>query len=462
MNSDTKNSEPSEFNWQPQPEAAQLLDLILKKCCQKISKLAALETNLQEQTGTRLVDWIDHIELPFNDALASKLLASGFAVDASESGTITTWRHTAGLFPPMRLGANRNRVALKVDSIDDFMAAAGRATGETLPFRWPSPGQYRLIVVYQKPTIEVCAVERHGYSGFTKVKTEPELIEAATDHLATFRVRNRQSGTDNHGFLKASEAIRNAAKEIGTPWACDLFFRAEREYWQSRNKAARVQYRRQQRLGLGWANHDHHTYRSSRERFVDLIGVLEELGFECRERFYAGHEAGWGAQVLEQPDSGIVVFADVDLSPDEVQEDFAHVSLPKREGLGTVGLWCRLHGEAFLDAGMHHLECQFDFDKSREQLAGEGVETMVPFTDFPYLKQAFTQGEIWRVAPANIDALIQENLITNEQADEFRNEGALGSHLEILERNDGYKGFNQTGISDIITRTDPRQSINQP
>jgi hypothetical protein len=35
-------------------------------------------------------------------------------------------------------------------------------------------------------------------------------------------------------------------------------------------------------------------------------------------------------------------------------------------------------------------------------------------------------------------------------------QGALGSHLEILERNDGYKGFNQTGISQIIRRTDPR------
>ena len=456
MTSDTKRLEPPEFNWQPQPEAARLLDLILKKYCQKSPKLASLERNLQEQTGTRLVDWIDHLELPVNEALANKLSASGFASEASETETITTWRHAAGLFPPLRLGAKRNRVALKVDSIDDFMAAAGRSTGETLPFRWPSPGPYRLIIVYQKPAVEVCAVERHGYKGFTKVKTEPELIEAAADHLATFRVRNRQSGNDNHGFLKASEAIRNATKDIGTAWACDLFFRAEREYWQSRNKAARVQYRRQQRLGLGWANHDHHTYRSSRERFVDLIAVLEELGFECRERFYAGREAGWGAQVLEQPDSGIVVFADVDLSPDEVQGDFSHVPLPRREALGTVGLWCRLHGEAFLEAGMHHLECQFDFHASQEQLAGEGIKTMDPFTDFPYLKQAFTQGEIWRVSPANIDALLKENLITGEDADKFRNEGALGSHLEILQRNDGYKGFNQTGINDIITRTDPR------
>jgi hypothetical protein len=34
--------------------------------------------------------------------------------------------------------------------------------------------------------------------------------------------------------------------------------------------------------------------------------------------------------------------------------------------------------------------------------------------------------------------------------------GALGSHLETLERNDAYKGFNQTGISQIIRQTDPR------
>jgi hypothetical protein len=50
-------------------------------------------------------------------------------------------------------------------------------------------------------------------------------------------------------------------------------------------------------------------------------------------------------------------------------------------------------------------------------------------------------------------------LITAEQAERFAREGALGSHLEILERNDGYKGFNQTGISEIITRTDPRRMV---
>jgi hypothetical protein len=37
--------------------------------------------------------------------------------------------------------------------------------------------------------------------------------------------------------------------------------------------------------------------------------------------------------------------------------------------------------------------------------------------------------------------------------------GAIGSHLENLERNDGYKGFNQQGVSDIISKTDPRKPV---
>src|SRR5690606_37216706 len=219
------------------------------------------------------------------------------------------------------------------------------------------------------------------------------------------------------------------------------FFAAERIYWQSRNRAGRAQYARQQRLGLGWANHDHHTYRSSRASFQDLISNLELLGFKCRERFYAGEEAGWGAQVLEQHGCGLCIFADVDLSPEEVAEDFAHHPLPERNELGTVGLWCELHGEAFLEAGLHHLEAQFDFDSAREQLHNAKVPSMAPFTNFPFLRQSFTVGEVWPVDPNRIEKLVSSGKISTEQADKFRREGALGSHLEVLERNDGYKGF---------------------
>ena len=38
-------------------------------------------------------------------------------------------------------------------------------------------------------------------------------------------------------------------------------------------------------------------------------------------------------------------------------------------------------------------------------------------------------------------------------------QGAIGSHLENLERNEGFKGFNQTGVSEIIAATDPRKQL---
>ena len=34
------------------------------------------------------------------------------------------------------------------------------------------------------------------------------------------------------------------------------------------------------------------------------------------------------------------------------------------------------------------------------------------------------------------------------------------AHFELLERNDGYKGFNQAGINKIIEATDPRRQQN--
>jgi hypothetical protein len=245
---------------------------------------------------------------------------------------------------------------------------------------------------------------------------------------------------------------------VGRDAACQFFFESERAYWESRNRAARIQKHRQDQLGLGWGNHDHHTFRCSREHFTALIEFLVELGFVKRERYYAGSEAGWGAQICEQSMTGIVVFADVDLMPEETQIDFSITKLPPASRLGTVGLWVGLHGESFLEAGMHHLEARFDFDPLREQLKGCGIETMKPFSDFSFLRQAFTEGERWPVRRERAERLLAGGLLTREQCAQFLREGALGSHLENLQRHGGFKGFNQKSVSVVITATDPRRN----
>ncbi len=175
-----------------------------------------------------------------------------------------------------------------------------------------------------------------------------------------------------------------------------------------------------------------------------------------REKFYAGKQAGWGAQVVEQPVCNLVVFADVDLSPEELELNFLKRTLPPRSQKGTVGLWCALHGESILDAGLHHLAARFHFTHVEHRLREEKVLMLPPFSQFPYLQQAFTHGEKWKVDPQRIKQLRKAGVIKPQQANVFNKEGAIGSHLENIQRDQGFKGFNQESVSDIIRRTDPR------
>jgi hypothetical protein len=274
--------------------------------------------------------------------------------------------------------------------------------------------------------------------------------------LERWAIRPRRFEDAREGMEQTLKLARSLAGELGADTAAWVAFAAERTYWQQRNRAGQAQKNRQDSLGLGWANHDHHTFRSSREVFSVLIQILETFGFHRRERFYAGEEAGWGAQVMEQPVCRLAVFADVDLAPEEVASDFTRQLLPPREELGTVGLWCALHGESMLAAGLHHLAGRFDFEAATAGLDGWGVKQLHPFSEFSYLRQAFTQGERWAVDPERLERLAAAGLIDDKQRARFAEQGAVGSHLENIQRGEGFKGFNQTAVSDIIRRTDPR------
>jgi hypothetical protein len=459
--SEIKNSEikQSEFNWVCQPEADQMFAQLIEDFCDDCESIHRIRLRMFADTGTRLCDWLDHISLG-NDTklngepLKVRLLEFGFELGwTDESGEWFT--HNGGVFVPICLSVESvRRLVICVEAVDDFLAAQRKfdVTIEGEKF-----SQFRRAMIARQDDCEFWICERQGFSGWTMPVQGSDVRLKAVDHFEAFKTRRRDFDLDRKGISLASELIDQAIADLGIDWTCELFFTAERDYWQRRNLAARVQKSRQDCLGLGWANHDHHTYRSSRSEFAPMIAIFEQLGFHCRERFYAGEEAGWGAQVLEQPTCGIVIFADVDLEPEEIAGDFAHGGLDAKAELGTVGLWCQLHGEALLQAGMHHLECLFDFDAVRIQLEHAGIESMAPFTDCGYLRQAFTAGEVWQVDRQRVEQAVAKGFLDQKQADKFIAEGAIGSHLEILERNEGFKGFSQTGVSDIILKTDPRK-----
>jgi hypothetical protein len=456
------------FDWQRHPEAEALIDRMVAAALAGNAFAAALAGRMETESSTRFADWVDHLLVHDRAGLVAGLEAVGYRREwqATYAVNVPVFGHDGGIFPRIAVspepGPEVREVAIRVESVADFSRAHDLGL-EVLGHAW---GPYRIGRVPGEVT-SFAAVERRGYRGFDPFPSEMAregrmTPQAARDALAArdlWHGRRRRFEDDAEGFDHADRLLERVIDLCGgsTDLACHLVFEAERAYWQSRNRAAQVQKARQDRLGLGWANHDHHTFRCSRRFFPRVMRIFERLGFEFRERYHAGSHAGWGAQILEHTVTGIVIFADLDLAPEEIDEDFAHRSLPDLPRPNTVGLWVGLHGESLLEAGMHHLEAQFDFDALREDLKTEaGIETMKPFSDFSFLRQAFTQGERWPVSRHRADRLLELGWIDTEQHARFLQDGAIGSHLENLQRREGFKGFNQQSVSAIIAATDPR------
>ncbi len=446
---------PPAFDWPLCHDAEGAVGALIAAFLEKHAWAAALAARMRDEAGNDFFEWVDHVVA--TPAQGDALRATGFVeenVDAP-ADTIVLW-HPRAMLPRVLLRAGAMpELALRVESIADFLAAHN--LDAAIEGAWGA--RLRRAIVREESSARLCAVERLGWRGFVARDPEAKFVGGALRARELWRTRKRDFSphSDAEGVRHAFARLDAVLALVDRDVACELFFAEERVFWEARNRAGQIQKRRQDRLGLGWGNHDHHTFRSSREHFADLMGFLAKLGFHKRERYYAGAEAGWGAQILEQPVAGIVVFADVDLMPDETQIDFSSQRLPTAPALRTVGLWCGLHGDSFLQAGMHHLEARFDFARLRDQLAREGVNTMRPFSDFDFLRQAFTEGERWSVRPARVQTLLQQKLITPAQAEGFLRDGAIGSHLENLQRKGGFKGFNQKSVSVIIAATDPRK-----
>lgn len=437
-------------HWKTEVKAESILTRTLQKAFEECPAAQAFAERLQHGIAVRLRDILDHIVFNERDMIP-ELTGHGW-IDKTGEGV---YRNDSGLFPAFVHQEGHRRVAFKVEFLEDFLKAnelQRRVLGQ-------AGGRLRMAEIFAGQTT-FWAVERHGTDSFAIEFLSDEVIRRAAHYQQLFRNRRRRYPDANEGLMETEKLVAEAVEGIGKDWACDLFLRAEREYWMTRNEAGRIQKARQDAFGIGWANQDHHTFDSSRQHFYLTIRILERLGFECRELFYAGAGAGWGSQILEQPVLQSVIFADIDLAPEELDIDFAHnENIQPLHPYRRAGLWCAMHGESMLEAGLNHLECMFDSKRFNEIFADLKISMMAPFSDFPHLYQALTVGEWWPVDPDRIDVLEAGGHITKEAAEDFRRNGAIGSHFENLERNNGFKGFNQPGIDDVLRVIDPRKQL---
>ncbi len=445
----------SRFYWERFHEAEELFLLFIEECKKQNEAIASLEEKLLAGTSTRLLDWVDHVLMAETVQIRSRLEDLGFVRQTDTD--FQAYVHPGALLPRVVLtddpSSQKTGLALRVEEISNFLHVNqfhGDIEGTPL-------SAYRRSLLSTENSTVLMVVERRGSRDYTPTYPGNEYLQQYLEAVELWKKLPRSMEDEGQAFSEMLKGASEITDRLGPDMAAHIVCMCERDYWMSRNYAARVQKMRQDILGLGWANHDHHTFRSSRHHFTRLVDLFTRLGFRKRERFYAGKEAGWGAQVMENPNAGLALFLDVDLAPEEVAVDFAEQGLSERDELGTVGLWCALHGDSILKAGMHHIAANVLFDRLTQDLSAYHIEFMSPFSDFSYLRQSFSKGEKWDVYPGRVRRLLDSNRIDKRQADTFLRQGVIGSHLENIQRREGFKGFNQKNVSAIIKETDPRR-----
>ncbi len=451
---------PPDYRWPRCPEADRFIEENVQAFLGRHAFARRLAERMKIETSTLFSVWVDHLQLPARCAQPDALARLGFWEDrrARRPAGARVFYHPYADLPKVLVSARIKEIgcAIAVDDLWRFQLAQGLSLG----IHGDPYSTYRFIRL-SEGSADFDVIERRGAQHFI-----PDARGRGETYLRCFEqwaTRPRVFKSEAQGMKETLQLARRIVKALGTGPAATLFLEGERLYWQGRNRAAQIQKARQDALGLGWANHDHHTFRSSRPHFPRLIDILLTFGFKKRERYYAGKEAGWGAQIMEQPEAGVIIFADVDLAPEDVAVDFSKVALPELPKPGTVGLWCALHGESMLQAGMHHLEAKFDFDQLKRDLEEKQIHTMPPFSDFSFLRQAFTQAEMWKVPEARLNALRHAGQLSDEACRRIQTQGAVGSHMENLQRHEGFKGFNQRGVSEIISAVNPETlALRQP
>jgi hypothetical protein len=297
-----------QFDWPVCYEAEEFLLRSIDDFLVRNTFARQLAQRMRDETGTLLLDWIDYVGLPIRSEEALRKI--GFVADplAQTCDGAVALYHPVGMLPRILLVASDAdlplALAIHVESLMDFMAAHG-LSAEPEGDVW---SRFRRVVVSVEKGARFEAVERRGSRSFISGKAEAGQVEALLKSRELWQTRARLLPSAEEGYRHTHALLDRILNLVEPDLACHLVFEGERTYWQRRNRAAQVQKQRQDVLGLGWANHDHHTFRSSRAHFLDLMQAMEKLGFERRERYYAGAQAGWGAQILEQPVEGIVVF----------------------------------------------------------------------------------------------------------------------------------------------------------
>jgi hypothetical protein len=90
------------FHWAPQPAAFAFILKLAGDFLGMCPEAGAFADRMRDGTGTRFIDWIDHIRLNRRDPRAAQLKAVGYQAE-SDNASGTALVNKTGVFPPVLL-----------------------------------------------------------------------------------------------------------------------------------------------------------------------------------------------------------------------------------------------------------------------------------------------------------------------------------------------------------------------
>ena len=250
------------FPWQCHPKAEQFTKHLLEQAVAQSSFIAQLEQELQDQTNTRLFDWVDHFVVGYSADLEIKLQELGYVIEAVHAD-YRVFHHPGAKLARIIVkdkGAPLQGVAVLAEDIAHFLMVRGigsQIEGSIL-------SEYRRCCVSTEEGVSLWIVERRASTGIEPIYHNDTYQARYLQAVEIWETRPRDMEDDDEAMMHTLSLGRRLVELVGQDLAAWIILFVERQYWQARNTAAQVQKDRQDRLGMGWANHDHHTFRSSR------------------------------------------------------------------------------------------------------------------------------------------------------------------------------------------------------
>mgnify|MGYP003138463272 FL=1 len=147
------------YDWKRYPETAAFIYERISGFCKHSALIQDFADQLLFKTGTRLSDWVDHLELNWSETLEHQLVKLGYVpVDGANSHL---HQHPDGMFPAIQASDSKiERLFVRVESVADFLTI--HQCNLERPITGETGSAVRQRIVISDNGLELHVIERHG------------------------------------------------------------------------------------------------------------------------------------------------------------------------------------------------------------------------------------------------------------------------------------------------------------